>query len=149
MVFKRRRTLKGGTKTNRNRSRSRSRSRSSSRSRSRSRPPRHRPLIILSSLSKEKLPDNELITMWTTFNDKNHGLIIESNVQVPLSKLYKSKNGIASLPIEKLNYDKTYDTTIEEERNERNFIYHALLNALIERDLILDNGSDSDGYTSV
>ena len=79
MVFKRSRTLKGGTKTNRNRSRSRSRSRSSSRSRSMSRPPRHRPLIILSSLSKEKLTNNDLIKMWTTFNDKNHGLIIESN----------------------------------------------------------------------
>jgi hypothetical protein len=87
--------------------------------------------------------------MWTTFTEKNSGLIIESNVQVPLTKVYKPKNGIASLPIAKLNYNKTYDTTIEEERNERDFVYHALLNALIERDLILDNGSDSDGYTSV
>ena len=149
MVFKRRRTLKGGTKTNRNLSRSRSRSRSSPRSRSMSRPPRHRPLIILSSLSKEKLTNNELIKMWTTFNYKNNGLIIESNKKIPLHEVYKPKNGIASLSSKRLNYNKTYNTTIEEERSERDFIYRALLNALIERDLILDNGSDSEGYTSV
>jgi len=112
----------------------------------RSRPPRPRPLYHLDSLSKSKVSDYKLTEMFQTFSDKNGPVIIDSMVKTPLNVKHLYKDGIASNSMKAiksmdLQYNKKYSPR---QKAQRDFVHHALLNELIKRDLINDNGSDSD-----
>ena len=114
----------------------------------RSRPPipNSRPLYHLDSLSKSRVSDSELVEMFQTFSDKNGEIIIESMARTPLNVKHLYKDGIASNSVKAIKsmdiqYNKKYSPR---EKAQREFVHHALLNELIKRDLINDNGSDSD-----
>lgn len=112
----------------------------------RSRAPRHRPLYHLDSLSKSKVSDYKLVEMFQTFSDLNGTVIIESMTKIPLNVKHLYKDGIASNSMKaiksmELQYNKKYSPY---QKAHRDFVHHALLNELIKRDLVNDNGSDSD-----
>ena len=112
----------------------------------RSRPPRPRPLYHLDGLSKSRVSDSELVEMFQTFSDKNGTILIESMVKTPLNVKHLYKDGIASNSMKAIKsmdiqYNKKYSPR---QKAQREFVHHALLNELLKRDLINDNGSDSD-----